>query len=118
MKRQAPEARLQKCIAQHLRLNGAFFWSVPNERKSSFANMAHLKAMGLLPGVSDLIIVVDGKIHCLEVKAPEGKQSDHQRAFALRCFDEGIPYVCIFNIGEALDVLTKWRAIKPTRLAA
>ena len=113
-----PEARLQKVIVSHLLMNDAFFFSIPNESKRSPIMGAHLKAMGLYPGIADLAIIVDGKIHFLEVKAADGVQSASQRDFQARCVMLNIPYQCVFSLTEALSTLAKWGAIKPVKVAA
>ena len=117
-KREYPEARLQKVIVSHLLMNDAFYFSLANEGKRSPIMGAHLKAMGLIPGAADLGIVVDGKIHFLEVKSEDGHQSLVQKGFQLRCNDAGIPYKVVNNLTDALAVLQSWRAIKPVRVAA
>ena len=113
-----PEAALQKRIVQFLLMNDAFYFSLPNEGKRSPIMGAHLKAMGLYPGIADLAIIVDGKIHFLEVKAPDGVQSASQRDFQARCVMLNIPYQCVFSLTEALSTLAKWGAIKPVKVAA
>ena len=41
-----------------------FCFAIPNERKTSIRNGAHLKRMGLMPGASDLFIgIPKGKFH-------------------------------------------------------
>jgi len=113
-----PEAVLQKRIVQFLLMNDAFYFSIPNESKRSVVMGAHMKQMGLIPGAADLGIVVDGKIHFLEVKAPDGVQSASQRDFQARCVMLNIPYQCVFSLTEALSTLAKWGAIKPVKVAA
>jgi hypothetical protein len=113
-----PEAALQKKIVQFLMMNDAFYFSIPNEGKRSVVMGAHLKQMGLIPGIADLGIVVDGKIHFLEVKDKDGVQSASQRDFQARCLIEKIPYQCVFSLTEALKTLSEWRAIKPVKVAA
>ena len=113
-----PESVLQKRIVQFLLMNDAFHFSIPNEGKRSVVMGSHLKAMGLYPGIADLGIVVDGKIHFLEVKAPDGVQSASQRDFQARCLMEKIPYACVYNLTDALKTLSEWRAIKAVKVAA
>lgn len=113
-----PEARLQKVIVQHLLMNDAFHFSIPNESKRSPIMGAHLKAMGLYPGIADLAVIVDGKIHFLEIKASNGSPSKSQIDFQLRCHKESIPYACVYNLTDALKVLSDWKAVKPVRVAA
>lgn len=113
-----PEARLQKVIVSHLAMSGAFFFSIPNEGQRSVVMGAHLKAMGLYPGIADLAIVVEGKIHFLEVKDAKGVKSASQRDFEAFCIIQNIPYACVFSLTEALKVLSDWRAIRPVTVAA
>ena len=113
-----PESALQKKIVQYLLMNDAFYFSIPNEGKRSVVMGAHLKQMGMLPGIADLGVVVGGKIHFLEVKDADGVQSASQRDFQARCLIEKIPYACVYNLTDALKTLSEWRAIKPTRIAA
>ncbi len=113
-----PEAALQKRIVQFLLMNDAFYFSIPNESKRSVVMGAHMKQMGLIPGAADLGVVVDGKIHFLEVKAPDGVQSASQRDFQARCVLNKVPYAIVFNLTDALKVLSDWRAIKPVKVAA
>lgn len=113
-----PEARLQKVIVSHLLMNDAFYFSIPNESKRSVVMGAHMKQMGLIPGAADLGIIVDGKIHFLEVKAADGVQSASQRDFQARCVMLNIPYACVNSLTEALKVLSEWRAIKVAKVAA
>ena len=112
-----PEAALQKKIVQFLLLNDAMYFAIPNERKD-VTTIGKLKALGMLPGIADLGIVVDGKIHFLEVKAPDGVQSASQRDFEARCVIEKIPYKCVYSLPEALKTLSTWRAIRPVKVAA
>ena len=113
-----PEARLQKVIVSHLLMSGAFYFSIPNEGQRSPIMGAHLKAMGLYPGIADLGVVVDGKIHFLEVKDRDGVQSAAQRGFQATCAIQNIPYACVYNLTDALKTLSTWGAIKPARVAA
>jgi hypothetical protein len=113
-----PEAALQKRIVQFLLMNDAFYFSIPNESKRSVVMGAHMKQMGLIPGAADLGIVVDGKIHFLEVKDAKGEQSASQREFQKRCQANKIPYAICFSLTEALAYLQHWKAIKPVKVAA
>ena len=113
-----PEARLQKVVVSHLMMNGAFFMSIPNEGVRSAITGAHMKALGLYPGAADLLIIVEGRAHFLELKAPGGVQSASQRDFQTHCLLEKIPYEIVFSLADALKVLAEWKAIKPARIAA
>lgn len=55
-------------------------FSVPNESESKTENI-YKKSIGLLSGVSDLIVVLNGKIIFVEVKTETGTQSEKQKEF-------------------------------------
>ena len=79
---------------------------------------AHLIRMGMLPGVADLCVIVDGKAHFMEVKSDKGRPSQAQLQFAQDCFEADIPYALVNNISDALKTLSSWRAIRPAKAAA
>ena len=61
-------------------------WAVPNggyrgDAKTREIIGANLKAQGVLPGVSDLMFLHEGYLHCIEMKKPGGRQSDVQKSF-------------------------------------
>jgi len=113
-RRIGPEASLQITVCQHLRLTGAanMIWFHPcNEGKRSEAAGAHLKRMGMLPGVADLVIVLPGRTCFLELKARGEGQSPEQIAFEALCRDLGFAYAVADNIDAALAILRSWGAI-------
>ena len=70
---------------------------------------------GLLAGAPDLLIITpDGRTNFLEVKAPDGRQSDAQKAFQARCAIVGVHYRVVRSISEAEEVLREWRALRGT----
>lgn len=119
MSRKSPEADLQRLVIQHLRLRhkpGVLFLSIPNESKRSAVMGGHLKAMGMLPGAADLLIVVNGMAHFIELKSERGKQTKAQEEFECDCIGGDVPYEVCNSIGEALYALQSWKAIKPCQL--
>lgn len=121
-KRVGPEACLQMAVVQHLMLRAPkdIIWFHPaNEGKRSAAEGAHLKRMGMLPGIADLVICRQGKPPCfLELKAKGEKQSDDQRAFERCCWDYGFAYAVADNIDAALGILEGWGVLPERRRAA
>jgi hypothetical protein len=118
-KRQYPEARLQKAILQFLKLSGVegLLWFHPaNESKRSIVSGANLKALGMLPGVADLVIIRGGKAHFMEVKSLTGRLSDAQKDFAVLAVKAGAEWAVVHSIAEAITVLRDWQVIR--KLAA
>lgn len=69
------------CLKHH---NPKFLcFSVPNEaiQKMAWQQINTFKAMGLKSGVSDVIVLLEGKVLFVEFKAEKGAQSDNQKRF-------------------------------------
>ena len=58
-------------------------FSVPNEaiQKMAWKQINTFKAMGLKSGVSDVIVLLEGKVLFVEFKTEKGAQSDNQKRF-------------------------------------
>jgi hypothetical protein len=112
---------LQKAVVQHLKLTGVpglIYFSVPNEGKRTAMMAGHLKAMGMLPGVSDLVMVHDGRIYFLELKAKGEKPTELQLMFGTSAMAAGAQFAWADNIDQAITVLRDWQLIKSMRKAA
>jgi hypothetical protein len=101
------------------------FWHTPNGEQRDPRTAAKLKAMGVLPGVSDLQFhwcELDAFAHNLppdhrggankirrvlhmELKADAGRQTEAQASFALAMRLLGDEYHIVRNIDEALELL-------------
>ncbi len=96
------------------------FFSVPNEgimavlksfhidKVTCFKIIAHFKKMGLLPGVSDIIIIWHRMAYCMEVKTDTGKQSKDQILFERRVIEVGGKYIIVRSIEDVKKVLIRW----------
>lgn len=88
---------------------GAGFWfHVPNQGKRSLATGQLFKAMGLLPGMTDLVLVAKvpngsqfvGCVGFLELKVGTGKLSRDQETFRDLCLGLGIPWGVARTLAE------------------
>src|SRR5258705_12269446 len=106
MKRRHPEDDIQAAVCRHLRLRarpGVVWFHVPNGGCRNAREAARLKGMGVLPGVSDLILIRAGKVFCLELKAPKGRASEAQLIFQSAVNSAG-GYTCTtYGIDHALN---------------
>lgn len=104
-----PEESIQRQIVQYLELMGIFFFSVPNENagggKGAMIRMQMYRAMGLRPGVSDLVVILPSRIVFLEVKTATGRQSEHQRRFEARVKELGFEYYVVRSVDDVSKVL-------------
>ncbi len=115
-KRSSPESKLQMVVCEHLRLRGVdglLYFAPCNEGRRSPLNAYYLKRMGMLPGISDLVIDIPGQpLSFLELKAAGGKQSLDQTAFETYCWDTGRRYAVADNIDDALRICKAWGAFQ------
>lgn len=123
MTRTSPESQLQKAVVDLLRkagVPGVVFFRIANDAKRTPAAGQWERAMGLLPGVADLCILVPpGKPALfLELKAKGGKPSPEQWAFAGAVGAAGHVWACIDNIDHALEFLSRHGAIRQRRREA
>jgi hypothetical protein len=81
--------------------NGIMF-SVPNESSTSQQRMVNL---GLLKGVSDTIIILQGKVLFVEFKAEKGTQSEFQKEFQNKVELLGFKYFIIRNLDEFKNII-------------
>ena len=104
---QHQESKIQHEIVMALQGAGVYCHSVPNEGAGESRNRTmQLMAIGMKPGVADLVLWVPvGKktaIAYLEIKTPSGRLSDAQRRFMARCADSGIPYGVARSVDDAM----------------
>jgi hypothetical protein len=82
VKRKRPEQTLQIAVTQFLGLAAPddLFWTAINPIPHKSAIIAALcKAMGMRPGVADLLFIYRGRPLFIEMKALRGTESDNQK---------------------------------------
>jgi hypothetical protein len=114
MKRPAPsEHSIQVTVIDYITTckthPDIFAIAIPNAGKRSLRHGARMKAEGLTAGVADLAILLpDGRIAWLELKATKGSQSISQKGFQARCARLGHPYEVCKSVQAAIDTLKSW----------
>ncbi len=110
------ELRLHVAIVDVLRRFGSpqWFWFHPaNGEKRDARAAAKLRAMGVRPGVADLLLIApSGQLHAIEIKRRDGALSDEQREFAEWCTGNNVPHAVVRSIDEALAVFTRWGCLR------
>lgn len=86
------------CLKTHSPRNMIF--SVPNGGTRHRREAMVLKATGLLPGVSDLVIIHNGRVVFVEVKTPDGRISKEQVDFKERVEVLGFMYWITYSIEQ------------------
>lgn len=84
------------CLKNHNPRHVIF--SVPNGGSRNVIEAKKMKATGLLPGVSDLIILQQGKTLFIELKIEKGVQSESQKDFEERVKLLGFEYHLIRSL--------------------
>lgn len=99
------EAELQKNIINYIHQNypQILVFSVPNEATYKRRNYFH--QLGMLSGVSDLILVFLNGIIFIECKAPKGRQSLEQINFQKRVEALGFKYFIVRELDEIKNII-------------
>lgn len=121
-KRATPEADLQAAVMKEIgRRCGpdVFVFHVPNGGyRSAIEATNHLKRMGVVSGVPDLVVIIRGQAHFLELKAPGGSTSDTQKFTMRRIREAGAPIAVADSMDAALATLAGWGAFTKEARAA
>lgn len=86
----------------------AFLFHVPNGGYRTKAEAAILKAMGLVAGVHDLIVLWDRRAFLIELKADDGALSAAQIETHPRIARTGCPGAVARSLQEVLACLRGW----------
>jgi hypothetical protein len=114
------EIDIHRGVCKHLKARGApglLWWHTPNGGRRGKVEGAIFKSLGVLAGVADLILVCDGKMFALELKADDGRPTVSQMQF-ISDFNAAIAPnggACIVHgLDRALRTLEIWKLIKET----
>jgi hypothetical protein len=105
------EDQIHFAVVSHLRTRAredVVFWHTPNQGIRTKAGAAKLKAMGLTPGVPDLVIYAEGQLYALELKTTKGRLSRAQDDMLKALRHAGAHAVAAFGLDSALQYLTAW----------
>lgn len=85
---------------------------VPNGEKRDPRTAAKLQAMGVRPGVSDLVVIVAGRAHFIELKTEKGKLSPDQKVFLADAETAGCKTHVVRSMNELAGVLNAIGALR------
>lgn len=85
------------CLSHHNPQNIIF--SVANE-SSNVKEQMYKKSLGLIAGVSDLVIITESEVFFVEVKTPIGKQSEKQKNFQSKIERLGYRYLLVRSLEQ------------------
>lgn len=104
MAKQTPEGNVLNAVCEYLEYKRHTFWrtnthGVYDTVKKTFRTMPKYA----LKGVSDLILLKDGKAIFIEVKAPKGVLSEHQKDFGAIVTNAGAEYIVVRSIDDIIS---------------
>ena len=112
-RRNIPEADLQRAVVQALRFalpRTAIIHHCANEVTDAgprgAKRQAILVGMGVLAGFADLMVLHDGRVLFLELKAPKGHLRPDQEAFRDAVLAQGFGWALVRSLDDALGALT------------
>ena len=114
MSRARPEAKIQEAVVQHLRQRApkdCFYFHCPNGGSRPPREAAAFKRMGVRAGVPDLILVHEGRVFGLELKA-KGHSTESQLEARADLERAGGYASEAVGLDRALAVLESWGLLR------
>jgi hypothetical protein len=109
------EQTLQRAVIEHLQVRGApgiFWWHTPNGGYRRPREAKIFKSLGVKAGIPDLMIIHEGRIYGLELKAEGGRATPKQLA-AVEAIRNAGGFACIAEgLDRALACLEAWKILK------
>mgnify|MGYP000011274536 FL=1 len=109
------EHRLQCACVKWFRMQypsiSYVLFAIPNAARRSARNGAYMKDEGMLPGVSDLILLKSNRHYgalCIEMKTRSGKQSDSQKKWEQEAVKNGSKYIVCRSFEEFKDAVNEY----------
>lgn len=97
----------KKCVQwfnyQYPQYKGMLYMNMNNPRNK--INGALMKAAGMVPGVSDLTYLHDGKVYFIELKTPKGRLSDNQKEWSNKVMSFGYDYTVVKTFEGFIDLI-------------
>ena len=114
--RNRDEAIIQEHVVKLLKAYGRHdieWHCVPNGAVLPWKVAKELRAMGVIPGVGDIMLLIDAASHALELKTEAGEQSADQEAWQEQHERAGGYYHLAFGLDEAIGILMAINAFRP-----
>lgn len=103
--KQGEEYSLQQGCVKWFRLQYPHYlcFSCPNE--ATYRNRGYFSGLGLLTGVSDLIVVLPNHILFIEMKSKTGRQSIDQKQFQKKVESLGFEYYIVRSFDKFYNLI-------------
>jgi hypothetical protein len=106
-----PEEQIHRAIVKYLRLAWPeiLFFHPANGEKRGIQAAVRLKAMGVIPGVPDLVLIFpDGSHGYLEIKPEEKYATPVQKAFHAELTARNVKVAVVRSIEDVAQTLEEW----------
>lgn len=70
----------------------------PNGGNRNAREGAKFKAMGVFPGVADLLFIFNNRFYAIELKTATGRQSMKQKLWAITVREQGVKYFVVRDL--------------------
>ena len=113
-RRVSPEQIIHRAVVAHLRTRGLpdlIWWHTPNGGRRNRIEAAIFAGLGVRPGVTDLILLHDGRAFALELKTDAGRPTTAQRQFVSDFNAAGGTAMITNGLDQALRALESWRLL-------
>lgn len=104
------ELEFQKVVIKYIRYfyPKLFVFAVRNEGKRTAYEQSIIKSMGLVSGVSDLIILYNSKSLFVELKVGKNNLTENQKIFKENVESRGFEYLVVRDLSELEKNLKEW----------
>lgn len=116
-KARRPEQDIQRTVFKHLRQRpaaGVFAFHCPNGGARSRVEASIFKGIGVTSGVPDVLVIKDGQLYGLELKADDGKISEQQLCTLRAMQEAGARVAVATGLDNALRKLEEWQLLRGT----
>jgi len=90
-KKPTPETVIKRQVKQYLKLKGWFVFHI-------------LQGLGAYKGIPDFIACKDGRVIFLEIKSPNGKQSENQKTFERQLVLQKCVYLLVDDVEQLIKL--------------
>jgi hypothetical protein len=113
--RATSEQAIQRAVCEHLRqrsASGLVWWHTPNGGRRSPVEAAIFNGLGVRAGVSDLILLRDGRAFALELKTEQGRPTAAQMTLISEFRAAGGEASIVSGLDQALWTLETWGLLR------
>ncbi len=109
------EAEIQRAVFRHITTRGQpglYAFHVANGGYRRRTEAAILKGMGVRPGVPDVILIYEGRVYALELKAEGGRPTEAQIEAVEAIRNAGGFAAITYGLERAIRCLEVWRLLR------